>query len=435
MSSQIAARPATGPVVVPLGGVLTHRAERLIRVGSVGSALVIATCAMVLSYSGLLDLALDAKIHPHLALLVPIMVDGLQFVGSLGVVYSTLSGLRAAYPWVLMLMGVSISAWGNWQAAPDFMTARLLHAASPIILALVLEELLRVMRHKVQVHAARYEQEQAALQAAAQAAEQVGDATAGPVAVTDETPAAVSPVAMVPLAEPAAPVPATPASRPAPAAAEGVTAPEPAPVAAPVAVVEPSPAAADLAPEPVRTRVEPAGPTWTPREPVLPLNRDPERRDPARPAAAPAAPTPSMTAPAVTGQSTTGDEDDVLPDYPDEAPFKEQVKVILSADPETTAAKIARVMGKDPSYTRRMVREVRAEMDAAPDTTAPAASPAPREVAASAGPAHRAEDAQPTAQVRSLPAPVAAVESGDESGLFDGADPFAGGPARAVGGN
>lgn len=125
---------------------LTPTTERVIRRCSVGSALLIAVAATVLSYAGLYALALRAGVTPGLALLVPVMVDGMQFVGSLGVVYSTLCGLRTAYPWLLMLLGVAVSVWGNWIAAPPGLAAKAVHSASPLVLAVVLEELLRVPR-------------------------------------------------------------------------------------------------------------------------------------------------------------------------------------------------------------------------------------------------------------------------------------------------
>ena len=316
----------------PVGGVLTPRMERLIRLGSIGSAVIIAISAMVLSYSGLLDLALDAQIHPRLALLVPIMVDGLQFVGSLGVVYSTLSGLRSWYPWLLMLMGVSVSAWGNWQAAPDEMTAKLLHAAAPIILALVLEELLRVMRHKVQRHTETERAIEAAALAAEQAvvspeeptsvAEPVAESIAVPVpekavvAVTESIPVPVAESVTVPVAE-SIPVP--------------VTVPIPVPVTVPV-TVQPAPQQA-----PVRERV-----------PVQVL------------------------------------DEDGLPPFPEDAPFKEQVRAILLTDPEIPPVRIAKAMNKDGSYTRKTVRTVRAELEeqtpipqGAPPVSSPAVSEHP----------------------------------------------------------
>lgn len=396
--------PAGPPVRVPIGGLLTPRMERLIRIGSVGSAVVIATCAMVLSYSGLLDLALDAQVHPRLALLVPIMVDGLQFVGSLGVVYSTLSGLRSWYPWILMLMGVTISAWGNWQAAPDDLTAKLLHASAPIILALVLEELLRVMRHKVHLHNAAWLAQQEASEApevaeGAEGAESPAEALPGSLSST-VSPAATAPdvtgavaqaseTAVSTAVEDLASMVVEPA--PEPHVARPTATPPAAVVAGADPVVEPEPVVVatrqvdtDPVVEPETFRGPGSGPTWTPREPILPVRRDPE------PVAHPTGERPPVVAeqatPSVSPDPTLpfggeDDEEETLPPYSESGTLKEQVREILIAEPEIPAAKIARVMRRDASYMRRIVREVKAELDeeaaASTQATAPAPAPAP----------------------------------------------------------
>lgn len=378
----------------PVGGVLTPRMERLIRVGSVGSALVIAISAMVLSYAGLHDLALDAKVHPRLALLVPVMVDGLQFVGSLGVVYSTLSGLRSWYPWCLMLMGVSISAWGNWQAAPDDLTAKLLHAAAPVILALVLEELLRVMRHKVQRHAKASGDQLVAPQ---------------PQAVTRS---AARP--SEPESKPEVDLKADESRSDAEAPPEPVVEPVVEPGAEQVADAEPV-ASVD------RAATEEGTETEGDEEPgarEVATEGQPDR-DPSR----------------------DMDDGEELPPYPQGAPFKDQVRHILVRNPNMPAAKIARVMGKDPSYTRKIVRDVRAALDE--EAAAAAMNPSqglsrhPSSAPAS-GTGERASEAQPaalrpteTSTSPSRPADPSAnrpqpssVEAGGTH-TFEDADPFA----------
>lgn len=357
---------------VPVGGVLTPRMERMIRLGSIGSAVVIAVSAMVLSYAGLLDLALDAQIHPRLALLVPIMVDGLQFVGSLGVVYSTLSGLRSWYPWLLMLMGVSVSAWGNWQAAPDQMTAKLLHAAAPVILALVLEELLRVMRHKVTLHAEREQAEaEAAAQAVEQTTEQAEEQAAEQAGVAAVTKTVVEPLAPAPEPFSAADEPVT-ASAPTvvPAAGseeavvsdsvrgdalvEHVTAPEPSRTATEASVAPaPAPAVTESMSEPVAPETATSTAVEEPvAEPV-----------PTKPAVVEPVPAPRTTAPAQAAATATEPDEEALPPYPEDGTFKDQIRAILLADPDIPAAKIARLMKKDGSHTRKTVRIVRAELD------------------------------------------------------------------------
>jgi hypothetical protein len=352
----------------PVGGVLTPQTERLIRIGSIGSAVIIAISAMVLSYSGLLDLALDADISPRLALLVPIMVDGLQFVGSLGVVYSTLCGLRSWYPWLLMLMGVSVSSWGNWQAAPDDLTSKLLHASAPIILALVLEELLRVMRHKVQAHSDAIENEEAAA-----AAEQTTATAHAEIALADPvqqdsppliegltagaTPTAEAIAPESPdsfageLAREVAPEPAAPLAVPVTEPAEPVV--EVPVVEVPVETLAPEPVTETLAPEPVTETLvpEPAA------QPVAPTTESDS----------PTTATPDVQAMDKNASSdSTNSETDWLPEFPVEAPFKEQVKAILVAAPDVRPAHIARALGKDPSHTRKIVRDVRAEIESVP---------------------------------------------------------------------
>lgn len=368
MSSTQTVAPA---VRIPVGGVLTPRMERMIRLGSVGSALVIAVSAMVLSYAGLHDLALDAHIHPRLALLVPIMVDGLQFVGSLGVVYSTLSGLRAGYPWLLMLMGVSISAWGNWQAAPADLTAKLLHAAAPIILALVLEELLRVMRHKVHLHALAHSEPspESSPESGAAPLTQVAAATAVAESAVAESAAEADDM---PVAAPQAP-----AKAPSLDAQPGVTrdvSPDPQVEAKPE---NPQPQVESEGPEgdvamdadlPVPGLNSPAS---IPAQAALAIDAQALPAGPRDASVARAAD--SATSPPRSHVRTEADEDaevDSLPPYPAQATFKEQVKAILAADPTTPAALIARVMGKDPSYTRKTVREARGELDAEREASA-----------------------------------------------------------------
>lgn len=380
MSSAIAAPVSAGESRAPIGGVLTPQMERLIRYGSIGSALIIAVSAMVLSYAGLHDLALDAQVHPRLALLVPIMVDGLQFVGSLGVVYSTLSGLRSWYPWLLMLMGVSISAWGNWQAAPDDLTAKLLHAAAPVILALVLEELLRVMRHKVHLHTVGLETDRVLLLEAVR----VGpDEDESPVETSTDEPVPVTvPTEALDVVVDAPPVVAVSHDR----WEEPVTTPTPA-----TEVTTPTPGES-LTP-PAAQVVEAA---------IVVPSHSVEL---------------TKTAPVADAAGDQSGED-VLPHYPADAPFRDQVRAILLAEPEIPAAKIARIMGKDPSYTRKSVAKARSELDA--ETTEDAPQPSLRPVEPSAAPTATQE---PVAA--STTSPTAQQAAPVMSDNLDDADPFA----------
>jgi hypothetical protein len=429
---------------MPVGGVLTPRMERMIRLGSIGSAIIIAISAMVLSYAGLHDLALDAEIHPRFALLVPIMVDGLQFVGSLGVVYSTLSGLRSWYPWLLMLMGVSVSAWGNWQAAPDQMTAKLLHAAAPIILALVLEELLRVMRHKVHLHAER----EAASAMAAEDEHTKSPAAEQDVPVVAQAATTVQPVAEV---EPSLTAVAEPFARVEAPAPQPTVAPPAAIAGAPEGAPEPAPEDGALDAERATQPAEDAIAVETPVAESGPVTEVPRAAEPttdaaAHPAAHPAAQPASQSdqpgafQPAATAVAEPATEKavepvkaveprpaqsgDVLPPYPADATYKEQVRAMLEQDPSLNGGTIARIMGKDASNTRKIVREWRAEVDvaAAADRAAPNGG-VPERVTASA-----TRETAPAAQPASQPRPTApasvAPASVPEVVDFTAADPF-----------
>lgn len=369
-------------------GILTARSERFIRWASLGSAMVIAICAMVLSYAGLHDLALDAAIAPELALLVPIMVDGLQFVGSLGVIYSTLSGLRSWYPWTLMLMGVSISAWGNWQAAPDVMTAKLLHAAAPVILALVLEELLRVMRHRVVQHA------HAQAQAEAESTPRTGGTTPGAgvtVAARSSAPSDVEPdvtEGTVPVQVSSTDVDTTASTVLAPDVAPDVAGAEAVRAVVPEVTVD----------QDTTSKPEP-GATWTPRERVVPLS---DLRQG------------GSTSPMPTRSAAVADEDDdegeddgsAMPDFPQDAPVREQVAAILRVAPKMTASRIAEAIERDPSYVRKVAKSVRDEFAA--EAAERRDRPGDRSAAVQVSPAPAREAAQVEEESSTAPAPTQA---------------------------
>ena len=364
---------ATGTVApgrVPLGGVLTPRVERAIRTGAFGSALVIALAAMILSYAGLNELAQHAGVNGHLSLLVPVMVDGLQFVGSLGVVYSTLSGLRSWYPWTLMLLGVAVSAWGNWQAAPDLMTAKMLHASAPVILALVLEELLRVTRHKVQVHALNYlaanTPDNPTATLTASTALVAGTETAAGSGLMRETPLLDALVTEEPVwgqasdgvpsaaNTPVVPTPVTTGTRDTAGAttvlrtpAEVPTAIVTAPATVPVATAVVTPVTAS------ENRSESQPETSDIRSTSVEVSSGLSRVVSMEPS--------SMAAASY--------DVDVLPEYPADATFREQIRVMLVADPELRPAKISRVTGKDASYTRKVFKEAQADLEASTGNT------------------------------------------------------------------
>jgi hypothetical protein len=127
---------------------LTENAERTLRRVAVFAVFVIAAAAAVLSFNGLRNLALEAGIPFQLAWIFPVIVDGLTLVGSLGVVHAVLSGLRSWYPWTLTMIGVGLSVWGNVASSPPGITAQIVHAIPPVVLALSLEALLKVYRYR-----------------------------------------------------------------------------------------------------------------------------------------------------------------------------------------------------------------------------------------------------------------------------------------------
>lgn len=127
---------------------LSVRAEKGLRRTAVAAVFVIAAAAAILSFNGLRNLALAADIPIQLAWIFPIVVDGLTLVGSLGVVHAVLTGIRSWYPWLLTLLGVGMSVWGNVASSPPTLVAQIVHAIPPLVLALSLEALLKVYRYR-----------------------------------------------------------------------------------------------------------------------------------------------------------------------------------------------------------------------------------------------------------------------------------------------
>lgn len=130
-----------------MSGLSPQAARRIARTAT-GTVCVIAFSAAALSYAGLHHTAVAAGIHPTLAILVPVTVDGLILASMLSVLYAAMSGLSTRLPWTLVLLGVAASVGGNVLAAPDDLVSRIVHGAPPVILALVLELVLSVLRHR-----------------------------------------------------------------------------------------------------------------------------------------------------------------------------------------------------------------------------------------------------------------------------------------------
>ena len=99
------------------------------------------------------------------------------------------------------------------------------------------------------------------------------------------------------------------------------------------------------------------GATWTPRERVVPLS---DLRQG------------GSTSPMPTRSAAVADEDDdegeddgsAMPDFPQDAPVREQVAAILRVAPKMTASRIAEAIERDPSYVRKVAKSVRDEFAA-----------------------------------------------------------------------
>lgn len=348
---------------------ISPRASRAIRGSAIASAVVIAICATALSYSGLHTLALRAGVEPHLAFVWPVIVDGLQLVGSLGVMYSTLSRISTRYPWFLMLLGTAISVAGNWVSAPQDLTAQVLHASAPLILALVLEELMRVARHKVS---------EAAATAATAAATRPAVEKTGTSPIETTTPLASSVPAST--ASAVAPTRAPHATRALPGSDAPVTAEASAP---PVRVVRPAQGHAVTEPATqVAGSPDSAEPSDTEPRGTEPRGTEPRGIEVWPTKAAAQAPVLSVSRPALSAHPEEGLPGDVLAttsqapaddaaDNPavddpavtddQDAPaptLRERISDYLDAHPDAKAPDVYKALGTDPKYTRTLFKEV-----------------------------------------------------------------------------
>jgi Protein of unknown function (DUF2637) len=322
---------------------LTPRAETAIRRVSTFTVIVLAGAAAVLSYAGLTQLAVEAQINHHLTFLFPVVVDGLTLVGGMQVLHSTLTGVRSWYGWLLTLLGVGASVIGNIAASPVDPMARAVHAAPPIVLALALEALLRVYRHRVtqshreQIHAMELLATQDADRAAAD--ERADAAAAIRRADADTARVARDAEADRVLCE----AEATRVRLDAEAARSWAP-----------ALTEPEPFAASAPTEAVPVTYQPA-----PVTPVVPVVAE-------VPAVA--------TVPAIPSSSSDFDVTDL--GVAADAPVRERISAVLSSDPELTGGQIARMLGVDRSYTNKVIRELQAESPTITVITAPPARPA-----------------------------------------------------------
>lgn len=189
---------------LPVKG-LSERSERVIQRSAATAVFVLALAAAVLSFNGLLQLALEAGFDTNIAWLLPVIVDGMVLTGSLGVVAANLVGAGTWYSWLLTIVGVGISVAGNVAAAPDNLVAQLVHAIAPLTFALSVEGMLKIYRIGATAAAQRYAEEQAAEDRKAErearslerAAKVAAAREAASRAVTVTVPAPVAPIAPV----------------------------------------------------------------------------------------------------------------------------------------------------------------------------------------------------------------------------------------------
>lgn len=118
-----------------------------IRVVTTTTVIILALAAAILSYYSLSQLAQRSGIAEQLTWLFPIIIDGLILSGSMLVLYSAIYNTRPWFGWLLTLLGVGASTTGNIVVAPENLTAQIVHAAPPLILALSLEGLMMLLRH------------------------------------------------------------------------------------------------------------------------------------------------------------------------------------------------------------------------------------------------------------------------------------------------
>lgn len=283
----------------------------------------VALAAAVLSFSGLHELAVRAGFHPTLAVLFPLATDVAVAAFSLAVLHHRMVGLRAWWPWLCMMLGVAVSVAGNVWAAPPDVVSRLVHAWPPVIFALSFETVTRLVRHRI-THAAL----------AAEDAEEAAatDATVTPDAVKDEAPA-------VAVAAAAAP--------------ERHLAAVPEPTTNTTAQAKPAAQVDEQRATEQKPQEETAPATATETAPAEAVKHE--------------APKPADTAPAAKAQSAPEPKREAAPVRPKAArtgTVREQIIDILREAPDTSAAQIARDLGRDRSYVSKIVREVKKELAA-----------------------------------------------------------------------
>lgn len=131
-------------------GIVSHAAEKWIRISAIIAMIVVAVSSAILSFDGLQKLALASQIPEHLAFLFPIAVDTTILMGSLAVLLYELFGIKAIFGWFTVLFGTALSVVGNVISVVDTgIIAQVLHGIIPVLLCISLESLLRILRANI----------------------------------------------------------------------------------------------------------------------------------------------------------------------------------------------------------------------------------------------------------------------------------------------
>lgn len=122
------------------------RSDRRIYLASSTVVIILALAAGILSYSALKTLAVMSGINPILALLFPLVIDGLILSGTLLVLFFAVRGRRSFFGIFLTLLGVVASIAGNVAVSDNNLIHQIVHGAPALVLFLSLEALTILLR-------------------------------------------------------------------------------------------------------------------------------------------------------------------------------------------------------------------------------------------------------------------------------------------------
>ena len=115
--------------------------------GLFGSIVVlIISTAFVLSYSNLVETAIEAGISPTLAPMWPVCLDAFLLAGSLFILRANLLGESPRPGWWVLLTFTGVSTAFNVYHSPENLVARAAHAVPPIALCVSLELLMMILK-------------------------------------------------------------------------------------------------------------------------------------------------------------------------------------------------------------------------------------------------------------------------------------------------